>query len=346
MKSKVAAKDIAFYHATRRDFLKVSGLSAGALAMDQFLNVPLGYAREVKGVYPSKSIQYIVPNSPGGGYDIIGRAMGPYITKYLRSLTPGATGGDIVVRNEPRKGYPILFNAKPDGYSIGMMDTSPYIDNLLGTAEVDFTKYTFLQLVVSTTKLITANKKGFNTWNEAVNAQKKDTLKMGVGFFARANHVCGIIANEKMGTKFKLIPFRGTADCLGALMRGDIDTAMVSEDSSKTLIDAQEIKVLLSFSDRTDYPGAVNVKELGYPELIDQISSHRIIIGPPNLAAEPKRLLLASLKKTCEDPVFMAWAQKANYPIKRVLGADAEAFFLKFVKFYNEMAPVLKRYLA
>jgi tripartite-type tricarboxylate transporter receptor subunit TctC len=346
MKSKIDSKDVDFYLSTRRDFLKISGLSTGALAMEQLIKPSYGYAKGVKSVYPSKPIQYIIPNKPGGGYDIIGRSMGPYITKYLRSFTPGATGGDIVVRNEERKGYPILFSAKPDGYSIGMMDTSPYIDNLLGNAEVDFTKYTFMQLVVSTTKLITANKKGFSNWNEAVNAQKKDTIKMGVGFFARANHVCGIIANEKMGTKFKLIPFRGTAECLGALMRGDIDLAMVSEDSSKALIDAKEIKVLLSFSDHTDYPGAVNAKELGYPELIDQISSHRIIIAPPNLAAEPKRLLLSALKKTCEDPAFIAWAQKANYPIQKVYGADAEKFFLKFVKFYNDMAPVLKRYLS
>jgi tripartite-type tricarboxylate transporter receptor subunit TctC len=216
---------------------------------------------------------------------------------------------------------------------------------LLGEAEVDFTKYTFMHAVVSTTKVIVANKKGFSTWNEAFNAQKKDPVKMGVGFFARGNHVCGIIANEKMGTRFKLIPFRGTAECMGALMRGDVETAMVSEDSAKALIDAKEIKVLLSFSDRTEYPGAFNIKDLGLPELIDQISSHRIVIAPPKLEAAPKQLLLAAMKKTCDDPAFIAWAKMANYPIKRVYGPDAEKFFMKFVKFYNDMAPLLKKQL-
>lgn len=327
---------------TRRDFLKISGFSAGALALGPIINAPFVYAKDL---YPSAKIQYIVPNKPGGGYDIIARSMGPYITKYLQKLTPGAKGGGIVVRNEERKGYPILYNAKPDGYTIGIMDTTPYIDNLLGDAEVDFTKYTFLQAVVSTTKVIVANKKSFNSWNEAVNAQKKGTIKMGVGFFARGNHVCAIIVNEKMGTKFKLIPFRGTAECMGALMRGDVEIAMVSEDSAKSLIDAKEIKVLLSFNDHTDYPGAVNIKELGYPDMIDEISSHRIQIAPPNLAAEPKRLIIEAMKKSCDDPGFIAWAKTANYPIKRVFGDDAQKFFMKFVKFYNEMAPTLKKYL-
>jgi tripartite-type tricarboxylate transporter receptor subunit TctC len=252
----------------------------------------------------------------------------------------------MIVRNEERKGYRIIAAGKPDGYMIGMMDTTPYIETLLGTAEVDFTKYTFLQSIVSTTKLVVSVKKSFNSWNDAVNTQKKETVRMGVGFFGRGNHVCGIIANEKMGTKFKLIPFRGTAESLGALMRGDVSVVMVSEDSVKPLVDAKEVKVLLSFSDHTDYPGAVSVKELGFPDLTDEVSSHRFIIAPPNLAADPKRLLLAALKKACDDPGFVAWAQKANYPVKRIFGPDAEKFFLKFVKFYQDMLPVLKTNLA
>lgn len=330
---------------TRRDFIKFSGLTMGALATGTFVDSPFGYAKEM-GLYPSQKIACIVPNAPGGGYDIIARAIGPYLAKHLRLLTPGAKGGDLIVRNEQRKGYRIVADGKTDGYMIGMMDTSPYIDTLLGTAEVDFTKYTFLQSIVSTTKVVVSNNKGFNSWNEAMNAQKKETVLMGVGFFARANHVCGIIANEKMGTKFKLIPFRGTAECIGALMRGDVKVAMVSEDSVKPLIDAKEIKVLLDFSDRTDYPGAVSIKELGFPTLAEEISSHRFIIAPPNLAAEPKRLLLAGLKKACDDPGFVAWAKKANYPVKRVFGTDAEKFFLKFVDFYKGMLPVLKNNLA
>ncbi|MBI4632308.1 MAG: twin-arginine translocation signal domain-containing protein [Deltaproteobacteria bacterium] len=330
---------------TRRDFLKISGLSVGALATGAFADLPLGYAK-AKEVYPSGRIAYVVPNAPGGGYDIIGRAIGPFLTKYLRILSPGATGGGIVVKNEERKGYRILAAGKPDGYMIGMMDSTPYIETLLGTADVDFTKYTFLQSIVSTTKIVVANKKGFGSWNEVMDAMKKETIRMGVGFFGRGNHVCGIIANEKMGTKFKLIPFRGTAESMGALIRGDVGVVMVSEDSAKSLIDAKEVKVLLSFSDHTDHPGAVSAKELGFPDLVDEVSSHRFIIAPPNLEAGPKRLLLAALKKACDDPEFIAWAKRANYPIKRVYGADAEKFFLKFTRFYQSMLPVLKKNLS
>lgn len=329
---------------TRRDFLKFSGLSAGALALGPIINAPFAYAKDL---YPSAKIRYIVNNPPGGGYDILGRAIAPYMTKYLQKLSPRAKGGGIVVRNEERKGYPILFNSKPDGYTIGIMDSTFYLDNLLlGEAEVDATKYTFLHYLSSGAKaVVTNNNKGFNSWQEAVEAQKKRIVKMGVGYFGRVNHICAIIANEKMGTKFKLIPFRGAAECMGALVRNDIDLAIGALDSTKSLIDAKEIKVLLSFTDRTDYPGAVTTKELGYPEMTEQVSAHRLQIAPPKLAAEPKRLLIEAMKKSCDDPGFIAWAKSANYTIHRVFGDDAVKFFMNLVKFYSDIKPTLKKHL-
>jgi len=89
------------------------------------------------------------------------------------------------------------------------MDTTPIVDSILGTTEVDFTKFTFLLLAVSTMKVIVAGKNSFGSWTEAADAMKKQPVKMAVGFFGRANHVCGILVNEKMGTNFKLIPFVG-----------------------------------------------------------------------------------------------------------------------------------------
>ena len=326
----------------RRDFLKNVGFSASALALGQIIDVPFIYAKDL---YPSSKIQYLVPQGPGGGYDILARAVTQYIAKYLQTLVPGARGPGIVVRNEERKVYNILCNAKPDGYTIGLMDSSIYVDNLLGEAKEDVTKFTFLHAIASGGKVVIANTKGFNSWNEAVNAQNKRIIKMGVGYYSRSNHICAIILNEKVGTKFKLIPFRGTSECLGAMLRGDVDISMVSEDSVKPLIDAKEIRVLLSFSDHADYPEAITIKELGYPEMVDLIAAHRIQVGPPKLAAEPKRLLIEAMKKSCDDPAFMAWAKTRDYEIKRLFGDDAEKFFMKLVKFYNGIAPILKKHL-
>ena len=332
---------------TRRDFLKISGLSAGALTLNSW-NAPPGFAKEV---YPTSKITFIVPHQPGGGHDTFARTLSPFITKYLKELSPGAKGGDIQIKNESagagRKGRDLLFRSKPDGYTIGIMDTAPITDSIVsGESEFDFTKLTFLLLGATITKLIVTHKNGFNSWSEVMNALKKEPIKLGVAQFGRGNHVSAIIMNEKLGTRFKLIPFTGSAESMNALIRGDVPITVAAEDAVTGLLQAKEIKVLLSFTHVSEYPGAVTIKDLGFPELVDQINNHRFIVAPPDLAPEAKTLLIGAIKKATTDKEFLALAQKANFTLKNMYGDEAERMFLQFIKFYDTIGPTLKKHLS
>lgn len=63
--------------------------------------------------YPEKPINMIVAYAPGGGTDLVARAIAPYIEKYL------GNNAKIVVHNRPGAGGGIGFgelaNAAPDG---------------------------------------------------------------------------------------------------------------------------------------------------------------------------------------------------------------------------------------
>jgi len=332
---------------TRREFAKLSSLALGSLALGSWINLPEALA---KGRYPADKITFIVPYAAGGGYDLFVRMLSPYLTKYIRTQASVSKGGDIVIRNEPaaagRKGRSLIMHARPDGNTLGIMDTSTITDSIVGEADIDLTKFTFLQLASSTTKVVVGSAKGFGDWQDVVQAMKKEPVKMAVGPFARANHVSAIVMNETMGTRFKLINFPGTAPSVNALIRGDVQTLIASEDSVKALVDAKEFKVLLAFHEVNKYAGAVTIKELGFPQLAEQLSSHRFIIAPPALEKEPKNILLAALKKTATDAEFLAWAKKNEVPVKNnIFGTDANKVFLKFKKFYEDNAPILKKNL-
>ncbi len=331
---------------TRRDFLKISSFATGGVVFSSWKVSP-GFAKEV---FPANRITFIVPHQAGGGHDTFARTISPFITKYLRELSPGAKGGEIMIKNEPagagRKGRTQLFNSKPDGYTLGIMDTAPITDSIVtGDTEFDFTKLTFLLLGTTITKLIAAPKNGYNSWNEVMTAHKKETIKLGVAQFGRGNHVSAIIMNEKLGTRFKVIPFTGSAESMNALLRGDVPLCVVAEDAVTGLIKAKELKILLSFTEVSEYPGAVTIKDLGHPELVDQINNHRFIVAPPGLPDETKRLLLEAIKRATADREFLALAKNANFNLKNVYGNDAERLFLQFIKFYGEIAPVLKKNL-
>ncbi len=332
---------------TRREFLKFTGLSAGALALDASI---LETALAAKGRYPGERITFIVPYSAGGGYDVFARLISPFLSKYIRAATSITKGGNIIIKNEPgaagRKGRSMIMHAKPDGNTIGIMDTSVITDSIVGESDIDLTRFTFLQLAASTTKVVVGSPRGFDNWNEAVAAAKKESVKMAVGPFGRANHVSAIILNEKIGNRFKLINYPGTAECVSAMIRGDVHAVIASEESVYGLVAAKEAKVLLVLTEVSKYPGAVSIKDFGFPELVDQLSSHRFIIAPPALEKEPKAILVAALKKAATDSELLTLAKKNQVPIRNDLfGNDAARIFLEYKKFYEKIAPMLKTYL-
>ncbi len=330
---------------SRRDFLKISGLTTGAVAGGAWGAGSFAWAADA---YPAEKISIVAPYKAGGGYDLYLRSLSPYLTKYLKVVSPGCKGGGIVMRNEPaaagRKGYQLIFNGKPNGYTIGAIGSGSLIESIVEKPEFDFSKLTFLTLGNASVKMIAGPKNGFQNWDEVVSALKKGTVKMAAGSFGRTNHTCAILMNEKAGTNFKLINFPGTAEGLNALMRGDVQVGFFDEEPTQGLIEAKELRVLLVFTEVSAYPGAVSIKELGHPELVDTFTDMRFVVGPPGLAAGPRKILIEALKKAQSDPQFVAWANKFKFRLKGIYGEDAKQALMNFVKFYEEMAPILRKY--
>src|SRR5574340_962146 len=77
-----------------------------------------------KDAYPAGDITFVCHTQSGGAFDIMDRGMAPYFTKWLKTVSPGAKGGEIKVKNmtggNGGKATQYMFSdAKPDGYTIG-----------------------------------------------------------------------------------------------------------------------------------------------------------------------------------------------------------------------------------
>lgn len=75
--------------------------------------------------YPEQPITMIVAYAPGGGTDLVARAMAPFIEKYL------GDGARIIVVNRTGAGgeigYAALAGAPKDGYTIGFVNSPPVL---------------------------------------------------------------------------------------------------------------------------------------------------------------------------------------------------------------------------
>src|SRR6266481_9825856 len=89
----------------RRNFLH---LAAGAAALPAILRFAWAQA------YPTRPVRVIVPAPAGGGYDIVARLMGQWLSERL--------GQQFVIDNRPGGGTTIateaVVPATPDGYTL------------------------------------------------------------------------------------------------------------------------------------------------------------------------------------------------------------------------------------
>ncbi|MCU1432691.1 MAG: receptor, partial [Actinotalea sp.] len=76
-------------------------------------------AEEVAAWEPTEDIEWIVPYSPGGGYDVYSRG----IAQVLVEDGHLPEGINVVVRNvtPTPQGITEMFNADPDGYTLGIL---------------------------------------------------------------------------------------------------------------------------------------------------------------------------------------------------------------------------------
>jgi tripartite-type tricarboxylate transporter receptor subunit TctC len=331
----------------RRDFLKISGLGTGALVLGSMVGPVPGFAKDV---YPAGKIRWIIPYKPGGGYDLIARAISPYVTGYLRETSPGARGGDLIIKNEPgasgQRAYSITYGAAPDGYTLCSIEIAIAIEALFSKMDFDIDRFTYLICPMSTTRLLITGKNGFANWDEMIKASKVKELKWGVGAFGRSTHADSIVIKETVGIPARFIALGGTSENVNSLMRGDIHMSLVSEDSVQALVNAKEVRPLVHFAEKSEYPGVPSIKDLGYPGLVEKLGGYRFLIGPPGLPKNIQNILVTAFRKSFNNREFQAWTKKANFTLNPIYGDEADKLARRMIKYYSEdLKPLLKKYI-
>ena len=305
-----------------------------------------------KDIYPKKRITFICYVKPGGGFDIIARSMMPFMEKYLKEISKGAKGGNIVMKNVPqaggRRAYSSVFNAKPDGYTIGDFNSAYATSDIVSKtkSKFDYTKLTFLVRAGMSKRLILCKKGTFKNWDDMMKASQSRELKWAASNFGRGHHVTCILVKEATKMNVRLINFPGAAENINALIRGDVDLAIASPEGVVPMIQAGEFVALAVLSEKSIFPGVPSIAELGYPDLAGILQLHRIFIAPPDLEKEPYEKLMAAFKMVFKDPEYLAQAKKINFEPEPIFGEDAAKYIRQIFKDYHSYADVLKKYLA
>lgn len=171
--------------------------------------------------YPDRPVTLIIPFAPGGGTDVLARALGPIFAAKL--------GGTVVIENVSGGAGNIastrVARAAPDGYTlvihnVGFAINASLYRNLPFDSERDFLPVAFINyspLVIMGRKTLPAN-----TLPELVAWMKENPAKLAHAGIGSISHLA-IVPLMKAAGQGDLIPYRGGGPAVQDVIAGHAD---------------------------------------------------------------------------------------------------------------------------
>ena len=219
--------------------------------------------------YPNRPIRLIVPFPPGGGNDILARAVGLRMTEVMhqqvivdnRGGGGGIIGGQIAA-SSPADGYTLFLG------SLGSLVHNPALrPNLPYDPTRDFAPVT--QLATSPFILVVYPGVKAATVKEliALAKAKPGTLNMASAGAGSSLHMTGELFKHATGTNLVHVPFKGTAPALIDLMTGQVHLMFSTMPPALPQIKAGKLRALgvTSAKRNASAPDVPTIAEAGVP---------------------------------------------------------------------------------
>ena len=248
--------------------------------------------------YPSKPIRIIIPSTPGGGTDYIGRLMG----NKLHELN----GWSVVPENKPGAGTALglaeAARAPAQGYDLvsGQSENVTLIPLLMKVAYDPVKDLVPVALVATTPMvLLVSDSSPYKTLPEVIEAARKapNTLSYGTSGTGGGVHIAMEMLQHEAGFKMQHVPYKGSAPALADLMGGHLQFAGSSISSAASLIKAGKVRALAVTSPKRNpaLPDVPTVAELGYKDF--SVVTYYGVLAPAKTPAAVVARLNADFNK-------------------------------------------------
>lgn len=298
------------------------------------------------GWTPEKDIEWIVPNSPGGGFDTYSRG----IAQTMQTLVPD--GVNVVVRNitPTPQGITSLFNADPDGYTVGILPMPAAIAQEIQDPEIATWKtdeFTVLGSVDENAYVVyVPDDAPFQTIEDLIAAEDLHSITVEQG---SSSALAGAATITALGLDATVTyGAEGSSEVVTAALRGDADFFVYGSTDLVGFVDSGDIRPLLflgtedqrpeQFEWLADVPSA---EDAGYPDLAGTVTELRAIVAPPGLPEEVATYLRDLLADTMASDEFIEWAEGADRPLVPRDAESAEQAMQAQIEAMQTLVPLL-----
>lgn len=253
--------------------------------------------------FPSKPVTAVMGWAPGGGGDIVFRALAEVFPKY-------ANGQPLIIKNMgAAAGVPAItefMKAEPNGYNVLHWNVAHLIKTHM--TQVAFTATEFvpvLQVVASYNYLVVRQDAKWNTLAEFIADAKAnpESIPVGNAGAGGGNHMAALLFEKATGTKFIHVPFSGGGPAITGLMSGQCEAVVANAPEGISNVQAGQLKVLGVFSDKEipSIPAKTAIAQ-GTDLVLEQWRGVVVPQGtPPAIVAKLEKIF----KKCVEDPAYI-----------------------------------------
>jgi putative tricarboxylic transport membrane protein len=253
---------------------------------------------------PTKPVEVIVHTGPGGGSDLLARAMANMIEKEkllpVRMVVVNKPGGNGAVAAAA------LAEKKDDPHTIGLI-TSVWIAGPLTSAEAKVTVQDLkpiAQLMLEPAVVAVRADSPYKTLKDFVEAAKAKPgqLKQSGGSSTSRDNIIRQQLQHSTGAKWAFVSFPGGGERLAALLGGHVDIMVIEPQEAGEQVRAGKLRVLAQISDQrlpawADVP---TLKEAGFD--ITPTPQIRAVVAPPQMPAEAAAYYEALFAKLRDTP--------------------------------------------
>ncbi len=218
--------------------------------------------------YPTRPIKIIVPYGPGGGSDIIIRAMQNKLAENL--------GQAIIIENKPGAstivGTDFVAKSTPDGYTALIVDMAFLVNPSLFTklpydSQKDFIPV--IELVSTPSIMLASSKMPFKNLKEFIQLAKTSPNKLSYASagFGTGGHMASEMLKVVAGVDLVHVPYKGAGPAMTDALGGHVSILFTTVGAAKPYVESGQIIGLgITSEKRTDaLPQVPTFAELGYP---------------------------------------------------------------------------------
>lgn len=277
--------------------------------------------------YPTKPVSVVVPFSPGGISDVIGRPFVHSLGKALKQSfiienRPGAGGG---------VGMAYAARAKPDGYTLMVALSSisaiPASDRLFGRPPAyEIKQFAPIALISADPAfLVVRADSPWKTVKDLVEAAK--AKPGGIPYGSTGNygtmHVGMEMFAHAAGIKMNHIPYGGGGQQVAAIVGNQVEAITQLPATIAGQIAGGKLKALATFAPArvAGFPEVQTMKELGFPEVEYFVWTG--FFAPAGTPPEVLAALRRGAREVVQDPEFRNAMDKLRAPI---VYKDADEF--------------------